>query len=68
MDIETYALLKGKCSQGSFSSVSDLPQNAKDGATAVVNGDLYYKSNGQWVNASTGASAITNAQIDAIFG
>lgn len=67
MDIETYALLKGKCSQGSFSSASDLPQNAKDGATAVVNGVLYYKSNGQWVNASTGASSITDEFIDSLF-
>lgn len=68
MDVETYALLKGKCSQGSFASTSDLPTNVKEGATAVVNGDLYYYTNGQWRSVAAGASAITNAFIDSLFG
>lgn len=67
MDVETYALLKGKCSQGSFASTSDLPTNVKEGATAVVNGMLYYYADGQWVNVSAGASSITDAFIDSLF-
>ena len=67
MDAVTYAILKSRGSQGSYTSVSDLPANANPGATAVVNGDLYYFNGTEWVLSSNVASAITNAQIDALW-
>ena len=68
MDAVTYAILKSQGSQGSYTSVSDLPANAKPGAVAVVNGDLYYFNGREWVHLNEDVvTGITNAQIDALW-
>lgn len=68
MDVVTYALLKKSAGQGSYTSVSDLPSNAKAGATAVVNGDLYYFNGTDWTHLNEDVvTGITNSEIDELW-
>lgn len=82
MDIITYALLNKKVQnlsgiveslppafdyKGAVASTEDLPNDAASGDAYSVNTELYFFNGTEWKRYISDPSAITNAQIDALF-